>query len=289
MKEYLDYLKSVKGKAENTINGYEQDLKQFEKFMKDNFEVDSITKVINAITIQDLHAYISYLDKKGNSNRTKARHIAAIKGYFKYLKSMKLIDDNQALDLESPKVEKTLPIYLELEEAEKLLDVAKDNKRDYCILTLFLNCGLRLSELIDINVEDIRGETLVVNGKGSKERTVYLNQSCLRALIDWLEVRKEVKDKALFISNRNMRFTSDGISYLVEKYLNDAGLSNKGYTPHKLRHTAATLMYQNGVDILALKEILGHESVSTTQIYTHINDKQLKQAVENNPLNRIKN
>lgn len=288
MKKYLEYLKSVKGRAENTVNGYETDLKQFENFMLDNFEVTELDAVLNAITIQDLHAYISYLDRKGKSNRTKARHIAAIKSYFKYLKGMKIIDDNPALELESPKLDKKLPIHLELEEAEQLLNVAIENKRDYCILTLFLNCGLRMSELVGINIEDIRGETLIVNGKGSKERTIYLNQSCIAALIDWLEIRKEVKDNALFLTNRDMRFTSKGIEYLIDKYLKLASLEGKGYTTHKLRHTAATLMYQNGVDILALKEILGHESVSTTQIYTHINNEQLKKAVENNPLNRRK-
>lgn len=288
MESYIEYLKSVKGKADKTVEAYESNLKQFEKYMLNNFEVSALADVLDAITIQDLHGYINFLDRKGNSSRTKAQHIAAIKSYFKYLKSVKLIQDNPALDLEAPKLEKKLPIYLALEEAEELLGVAVMNKRDYCILTLFLNCGLRLSELIDIDIGDIRGETLIVNGKGSKERTIYLNQSCVKALIEYLEIRKNVKDTTLFISNRGMKFTSKGISYLIDKYIDEAGLSGKGYSVHKLRHTAATLMYQNGVDILALKEILGHESVSTTQIYTHINDKKLKEAVENNPLNRRK-
>jgi site-specific recombinase XerD len=164
-----------------------------------------------------------------------------------------------------------------------------NEKRDYAIITLFLNCGLRLSELISINIDKIKGDTLAVVGKGNKERTIYLNDVCIKAIEDYLSVRPEAQpghEKALFISNRKTRFTQRGVQHMVDKYLNEAGLAGKHYSPHKLRHTAATLMYQYGhVDIRALQEILGHESVSTTQIYTHIDKEQLRDAVKLNPLN----
>jgi integrase/recombinase XerD len=286
--EYLEYMTNIKGRADNTVSAYEQDLNIFFDFLKDRFKKKEIgIKELNKITITDLHAFISFLSNdRGNSNKSKARRIACLKSYFKYLQStLKIIDSNPTLELETPKLERRLPVYLKLEDAEKLLSVI-DNKRDYCIITLFLNCGLRLSELVNINTNDLQGDILTVIGKGNKERTIYLNDSCLDALKAYKEVRGEINCDALFLSNRNMRMTSKGVQSMLEKYLNKAGL--KGYSPHKLRHTAATLMYQSGTDIRALQEILGHESVATTQIYTHIDNKQLKEAVKNNPLNRRK-
>ena len=288
IEQYLEYLGSVKGKSENTVSAYEQDLNIFYNFLNTKLRKNKITiKEINQIAIQDLHAFISYLtNERSNSNKSKARRIASLKGYFKYLHgTIKVIDNNPTTELDTPKIEKRLPIYYKLEDAEKLLSVI-DNKRDYAIVTLFLNCGLRLSELININTDDIQGDILAVIGKGNKERTIYLNESVLLAIDDYMTSRKDFRDKALFISNRKMRMTSKGIENMLDKYLKLAGL--KG-SPHKLRHTAATLMYQAGTDIRALQEILGHESIATTQIYTHINQEQLRAAVKNNPLNRRNN
>ena len=243
----------------------------------------------------DLHSFIAYTDReRKNSNRTKARKMAALRSYFKYLYSIvKIIPENPALDLETPKNNSRLPVALTLDESKDLLSSisGSNEKRDYAIIMLFLNCGLRLSELISINIDKIKGDTLTVIGKGNKERTIYLNDVCVKAIEDYLEVRQDPKpghEKALFISNRKTRFSQKGIQHMLDKYLTEAGLSGKGYSPHKLRHTAATLMYQYGhVDIRALQEILGHESISTTQIYTHINKDLLRDAVKQNPLNEI--
>jgi site-specific recombinase XerD len=280
-------MKDIKGKSDNTITAYEKDLNIFFDFLKSRFKKKEISiKELKKITITDLHAFISFLsNERGNSNKSKARRIACLKSYFKYLQvTLKVIEYNPTLELETPKIEKRLPIYYKLEDAEKLLSVI-DNKRDFAIVTLFLNSGLRLSELVNINTDDIQGDILTVIGKGNKERTIYLNDSVLLAIDDYMTCRKDLNDKALFISNRKMRMTAKGIESMLDKYLALAGL--KG-SPHKLRHTAATLMYQSGTDIRALQEILGHESVATTQIYTHIDNKQLKEAVKNNPLNRRK-
>ena len=221
--------------------------------------------------------------------------MAAIRSYFKYLYSIvKLIPENPALDLETPKSNSRLPVALTLDESKSLLSSisGSNEKRDYAIIMLFLNCGLRLSELISINIDKIKGDTLTVIGKGNKERTIYLNDVCVKAIEDYLEVRQDANpghEKALFISNRKTRFSQKGVQHMLDKYLTEAGLAGKGYSPHKLRHTAATLMYQYGhVDIRALQEILGHESISTTQIYTHINQDLLRDAVKQNPLNEIK-
>ena len=286
IKEFKNYLTEIQGKSEKTADEYEFDLNIFYEFLKKRYKTKEINiENIREVNINDLHAFISHLTKsRGNSNKTKARKISCLKSYFKYLKKYKMIDDNPTIDLESPKIEKRLPVYLTLEDSKKLLDAAKDNSRDYCILTLFLNTGLRLSELTSINIDKINKDTLTIIGKGNKERTVYLNNACLSA-IEAYQQERESKEKALFISNRKTRISQKAVEHLLNKYLEMTGLSGKGYSPHKLRHTAATLMYQNGVDIRALQEILGHESIATTQIYTHINQSQLRNAVKLNPLN----
>ena len=193
-------------------------------------------------------------------------------------------------NLDIPKTKKSLPKYLSLEEAEKLLSVidGKYKERDYAMITLFLNCGMRLSELVSIDYNDIKADgTLVITGKGNKERTVYLNQACINAVTTYMKVRPHdgVKDKALFLSSRNQRISPKTVQHMVYAYLDKAGLGDRGLSVHKLRHTAATLMYQNGhVDLLLLKEILGHENLGTTEIYTHISDDAAKAAIEANPL-----
>jgi len=309
MSDYLEYSLSIKGRSVKTVSEYFLDLRTFYRFLVirfklspdveifENIDIDLVSlDVLKRIKIMDLHSFIGFIDReRNNSNRTKARKIACLRSFFKYLYSIvKLISVNPAVDLETPKKNSRLPVALTLDESRDLLTSINGNneQRDYAIITLFLNCGLRLSELISINIDKIKTDTLTVVGKGNKERTIYLNEVCLKAIQDYLEVRPEAKpghEKALFISNRKTRFTQKGVQHMVDKYLKEAGLAGKHYSPHKLRHTAATLMYQYGhVDIRALQEILGHESVATTQIYTHIDKEQLRDAVKLNPLNNDK-
>ncbi len=298
--DFLNYIETIKGKSSNTVKEYQYDLRTFFKFLKiryrlapSNTDFDDIDiadvdiDLIKKVRIQDLYAFISYVDKeRNNKNYAKARKVASIRSFFKYLHSkIKLIDENPALDLESPKTDSRHPIYLTLDEAKKLLDVidGQFKERDYAIITLFLNCGLRLSELVSIDINKIKGDILTVVGKGNKERTIYLNDACIDAINNYLRVRpvKGLNDRnALFVSRKNNRLSQKGVQYLVKKYLQLAGLDATKYSPHKLRHTAATLMYKYGnVDIRVLQQILGHENVATTQIYTHIDDERLRKAV----------
>lgn len=307
MSDFLEYMLSVKGRSDKTVNEYFLDLRTFYRFLVIRYklspQVDVFEKIdINFVTldtlkrvsIMDLHSFIAFIDReRNNTNRTKARKIACLRSFFKYLYSIvKLIPINPAVDLETPKKNSRLPVALSLDESKGMLSSVNgtNKERDYAIIILFLNCGLRLSELIGIDIDKIKGDTLTVVGKGNKERTIYLNDVCVMAIEDYLAVRPDADpghEKALFLSNRKTRFTQRGVQHMVDKYLNEAGLSGKHYSPHKLRHTAATLMYQYGhVDIRALQEILGHESVSTTQIYTHIDKNQLRDAVKQNPLNK---
>jgi len=305
LSNYLNYLKSIKGKSSNTIKEYFYDLRLFYKYyiatsQKIKFEdfdkieiSDSSEDFLKNLKIQDLHSYISYLDQyRKINNKTKSRKIASIKSYFKYLHSViEVIDNNPTLKLESPKSNVRLPVYLDLDKAKRLLNnIEGRNKiRDEAIITVFLNCGVRLSELVSIDISKISIDSLTVIGKGNKERTVYLNSVTKKAIDKYLESRpKPIKghEDALFLSNRKKRISPKAVQHLVEKHLKSAGLDTDKYSPHKLRHTAATLMYQYGdVDIRALQSILGHENISTTQIYTHVNEQRLKDAVDKNPLN----
>ncbi|NLJ57641.1 MAG: tyrosine recombinase XerC [Tissierellia bacterium] len=308
LSDFLEYSIAIRGRSENTVNQYFLDLRTFYRYLVIRFklspnieifeEIDIFLvtlDVIKKVKIMDLHSYIAYTDReRNNSNRTKARKMASLRSYFKYLHSIvNLIPENPALNLETPKSNSRLPVALSLKESKRLLaSISGTNeKRDYAIIILFLNCGLRLSELISIDIDKIKGDTLTVIGKGNKERTIYLNDVCVKAIEEYLEVRPDPNaghEKALFLSNRKTRFSQKGVQHMLDKYLKKAGLAGKGYSPHKLRHTAATLMYQYGhVDIRALQEILGHESVSTTQIYTHINKDLLRDAVKQNPLNDV--
>lgn len=308
MSDFLEYMLSIRGRSAKTVSEYFLDLRTFYRFLVIRYNLSSQVEVfdeidINLVTldtlkkvkIMDLHAFVGFIDReRNNTNRTKARKIACLRSFFKYLYSIvRIIPVNPAVDLESPKKNSRLPVALTLDESKDMLSSINGNneERDYAIITLFLNCGLRLSELIGINIDKIKGDTLTVVGKGNKERTIYLNDVCIKAIEDYLAVRPEANpghENALFLSNRKTRFTQRGVQHMVDKYLNEAGLSGKHYSPHKLRHTAATLMYQYGhVDIRALQELLGHESVSTTQIYTHIDKKQLREAVNLNPLNDV--
>ncbi|MBP1587959.1 MAG: tyrosine recombinase XerC [Clostridia bacterium] len=296
--EFLIYQETIRGKSPNTIREYRYDLLMFFEYFNKREKREFIDELddgfIRSITLTDLYRYINYLSKdRKQKSTTRARKVASLRSFFKYLYSKaKIITKNPALDLESPKITKKLPVYLELDESVRLLGSVKgeNDKRDYCILTLFLNCGMRLSELCGINISSIKEGTLKVLGKGDKERTVYLNGACMRAIEDYLKVRPKLdessKDRdALFLSERKQRISTKTVQYAVKKYIARAGLDTAKYSAHKLRHTAATLMYKYGeVDIRALQEILGHESISTTEIYTHVSSGMLADAVSKNPL-----
>nr|WP_144276083.1 tyrosine recombinase XerC [Gottschalkia acidurici] len=301
LEDFLNYIDTIRGKSENTVKEYHYDLRTFLRFLKIRYRLvkrdipfqeiditDIDIDILKKVNIQDLHAFISFVDREmDNGNHAKARKVASLKSFFKYLNgTVKLIDENPAQNLESPKIDYRHPIYLRLDEAKDFLDSidGEFKERDYAIMTLFLNCGLRLSELVSIDIDKIRGDTLTVIGKGNKERTVYLNDACINALNKYIQVRpnENLRDeKALFISKRKNRISTQTVQYAVKKYIEKIGLDKSKFSPHKLRHTAATLMYKHGnVDIRALQQILGHENVSTTQIYTHVDDEVLRKAVK---------
>lgn len=303
LNQFLGYLFTIKAKSPNTINGYKSDLKLFLKYqkknklkIKDNIEEIDISDIdeefINKIRLSDIYSFMSFITlSRKNTSYARARKTAAIKSFFNYLEiKIHVIKENPAKELESPKIDKRHPVYLTLEQSRNLLSTinGRNKERDYAIITLFLNCGLRLSELVSIDIKKIKGDTLTVIGKGNKERTVYLTPPCISAINSYLNVRPKenvIDTEALFLSERKRRINKRTVEILVEKYIYNAGIIGDKYTPHKLRHTAATLMYKYGnVDIRALQQILGHESVSTTQIYTHIDDEKLRAAVNSNPL-----
>lgn len=310
LNSFLDYSITILNKSPNTIKEYNYDLAMFLKFIMVHFNLASSKDfkdidirnlsldVIKKIKLNDIHAFLAYLTTTYHSKAaTRARKVSSIRVFFNYLsQKANLIEKNPAQNLETPKIEKRMPKYLTLDDSKKLLTVTSDEERnkerDYAIITLFLNCGLRLSELVGININDISFDDakMTVIGKGNKERTIYLNKACLQAINSYLEVRPKIgikpsSIKALFLSERKERISKRTVQYVVDKELRRAGLDTKKYSTHKLRHTAATLMYQYGnVDIRALQELLGHESISTTEIYTHVANEQVRNAVEVNPL-----
>ena len=314
LNSFLNYSESILNKSPNSVKEYNYDLNMFLKFIKIHFKLtneDDFSKIeikdisidtIKKIKLDDIHAFLSYMTREQRSKAaTRARKVSTIRIFFAYLnEKAELIDTNPALHLETPKQDKRLPKYLSLDDSKKLLDAAsnEDNRnsvRDTAIITLFLNCGMRLSELVGINLKDIDFNEYKLNviGKGNKERTIYLNKACVKALNNYLVVRpkegikhdKKQSEKALFLSERRERISNRTVQHIVSKELEQAGLDTRKYSVHKLRHTAATLMYQYGqVDIRALQELLGHKSISTTEIYTHVNNDQVRSAVERNPL-----
>lgn len=310
LKDYLNYQQTIRQRSPKTVDEYFLDLRTFFRFMKQYrgivskntpFEEISIqdidAKFLNSITLADSFEFMNYLlRERGNNASSRSRKCSSLKGFFKYIyKKKHLIDSNPVDELEIPKKKKALPKYLTLEQSLELLNaVDGDNKeRDYAILTLFLNCGLRVSEMSGLNYTDIRSDNTVrVLGKGNKERIIYLNSACIEAVNDYMRVRPVdgVKDKnALFISRNHRRMSVKTIQAMVYKYLEKIGLNAQGYSCHKLRHTAATLMYQHGkVDVRVLKEVLGHENLGTTEIYTHLSSEQLKNAAESSPLSNVK-
>jgi len=321
IREFLFYHEMIKGHSRKTIDEYFYDLRTFFRFLKahkklvmDNTPFEEISimdidfKFVESVTINDVYEYLSFLTrdrpKRSNSKNTsygltdksRARKTAVIRSYYKYLtikSPNKRLSKNPVADLDSPKLRKALPRFLSLDESTRLLDNVDGmyRERDFCILTLFLNCGLRISELANLDVTDIREDSIRVLGKGNKERIVYINDACATAINDYLLIRKTVpisKERALFLSSRRQRISTSTIHNLVKKHLLAAGLDSTKYSSHKLRHTAATLMLKSGVDVRTLQELLGHEHLNTTQIYTHIENSSLRDAAMRSPLSGYK-
>lgn len=330
LKDYLVYLQLVKNRSELTVLNYYTDLRTFFRFYKiktgrasddpaefQNISITDITeadiKSVDLMMAQDFLIYTK--TEKDNHPQARYRKGVALRQFFKYLTNNKgLFEVSPLANLELPSPKPALPKYLTLDESVEMLQNINtpDQKRDYCIITFFLNCGIRLSELVGINVSDIRRSrdpsgrevwTLKVLGKGNKERIVYLNDACISAYLDYIDptetdIEKRnasgarnmtAKTDALFLSRRNTRISNRRVQQIVEECLKSSGLDNRGLSVHKLRHTAATLMYQNGVDVRVLKEILGHENLNTTQIYTHISNDQMESAMSKNPLAELTN
>lgn len=314
LREYAEYTVVVKGNSEKTVCEYLLDIRTFFRFMitkwdelelsDDEFEKLSIKRInendVKRITQKNIIEYLMFAGfKRENSATTRMRKLSALRSFFKYAHAKeRIIEVDPTADVDAPKKSATLPKYLTVEEAVKLIDTVRNDKesktriRDYAIIVLFLNTGMRLSELVGLNMESLDPEitTVKVLGKGSKERVIYLNKAAREALIEYLRQRLDPKhvrtsSNAIFLSGREDRISNKTVQWMVQKYLKMAGLGSKGLSVHKLRHTAATLMYQSGkVDIRVLKDILGHEQLNTTQIYTHVVDRNLEDAVENNPL-----
>ena len=315
LREFLSYHETIKGQSQRTISEYYLDLRMFLRFMrlvKDempyNTPLDSISikdldiEFIKTITITDIFDFLSYLanDRQlelsvdpGIGAAARARKLSAIKSFYKYLTvRTKLLTVNPVKDVEFPKIRKSLPKYLTLEESRRLLSSVRgvNEKRDYAILMLFLNCGIRRSELVGLNLSDVYEDRIRVTGKGNKERIVYFGSACTAAIDEYLPERnkKVLSDnRALFVSRENNRISVTAVHRLVKKHMLAAGLDPSQYSAHKLRHTAATLMVSNGVDIKTVQEVLGHEHLNTTEIYTHIENTELKIAAEANPISRL--
>lgn len=311
LRDFLFYIQTIKGLSPRTVNAYYIDLRTFFRFIllhKKKAEIDisfneiSISNVdinfIKSITLSDTYEFLHYVSsERSNCATTRSRKASSIRAFFNYLNvKVHLIENNPMKELEVPSIKKSLPKYLTLEQCLELLKNidGEYKERDYCIITLFINCGMRLSELVGINLSDVMDNKLRLLGKGNKERVIYLNDACLNALSDYITVRSNLNiansaKNALFISRSGKRISTRRVQEIVEHNLKLAGLSNSGFSTHKLRHTAATIMYQHGnVDIKILQEILGHSNLGTTEIYTHLSSKQLEQAASSTPLAKIK-
>jgi site-specific recombinase XerD len=313
LNEYVTHLSVVKCLSDGTVMGYYQDIRLFLRFVMfchlnpdTNPTLEQLSEVsirsmppelLNQVTLRDIYAYYSFLaDECGNRDKARSRKASSLRSFFRYLtRDTHLVEADPTANLELSAPKNALPKYLNLDESLSLLRTLtmqenhRAHIRDYCILTLFLNCGIRLSELVGLNLSslDLKNSRMRVLGKGSKERIVYLNEACLSALREYLFERSRIEtaDIALFLSNQKKRISRRRVQQIVEDSLAAAGLQGRGLSTHKLRHTAATLMYQHGhVDVLTLKSILGHESISTTEIYTHLSDVSVREAMEHSPL-----
>ncbi len=318
LRDFLSYHENIKAQSPRTISEYYLDLRMFLRFVKlmrsnmslttrlDEIDImDVDIEFIRGISTSDVFEFLSYLANDRNPNpdaafaetgieaAARARKLSAIKSFYKYLTvRTKQLQENPVADLEYPKIRKSLPRYLTLEQSAALLQsVSGPNQtRDYAILMIFLNCGIRRSELVGLNLSDIYEDRLRVVGKGNKERFVYFGTSCRKAIDDYLiERNKKVlsDNRALFGSRDGNRISVSAVHRLVKKALLEAGLDATQFSAHKLRHTAATLMLSNGVDVKTVQEVLGHENLNTTQIYTHIESTELKIAAEANPISRL--
>ncbi len=319
IREFASYKTAIQGCSGKTVEEYLLDLRTFFRYLlakergidpdSDDFEQIDIRCVdiayVKTVTTEKIYDFLLYTGNvRKNMWASKARKLSAIKGLFKFMTVKRgYLEENPAANIESPKHKKTLPKFLSLAESKLLLDTvrndveSKSRLRDLCMITLFLNCGMRLSELVGLSIGDIDREMTYIRvlGKGSKERIIYLNDACRTVLADYLlnyrliERNRNISDKALFLSNRDRRISNKTVQAMVYKYLDLSGLGSKHYSVHKLRHTAATLMYQTGqVDIRVLKDILGHEQLNTTQIYTHVSDRNMMEAMAQNPLAEVK-
>ncbi|MCL2002765.1 MAG: tyrosine-type recombinase/integrase [Oscillospiraceae bacterium] len=315
LRDYLSYHETIAGHSEKTVDEYFLDLRMFLRFIIHNrlpastpMEDVSILEVdkafLQSVTLNEVYDFMRYLSRErptrqnsphtgyGLAASSRTRKIVAIRSFYKYLKKFHIIEENPMSELESPKQMKKLPRYLTLQESLALLDAVEGRhaERDYAILTLFLNCGLRRSELAELNLTDIGEEKMRVFGKGGKERELYLNDACREALGAWRTARDKLntEEKALFLSGQGKRMHPNTIHALVKKTILRAGLDPARYSTHKLRHTAATLMLSHGVDVRTLQEVLGHEHLNTTQIYTHIDNTELRMAAKANPLSRVR-
>ncbi len=319
LRDFLAYHETIKAHSRRTVDEYFLDLRNFFRYLKQTRDpalaglpLDGISILdidldfAASVTLTDIYGYMAYLSRDrvlnqqsrspeyGLNAASRARKIATIRSFYGYLTNKThQLRENPVKDIDSPKLMKTLPKFLTLEESVNLLESVdgKNQERDYCILTLFLNCGLRISELVSLNLHDIQGETLRVLGKGNKVRMIFLNDACQDALKRYLAVRRPIKgqdEQALFLSSQNKRVSRSMVHAMVKKRLGEAGLDSTQYSSHKLRHTAATLMLQNGVDVRAVQEVLGHEHLNTTEIYTHIDNEALRIAAKANPLSHIK-
>ena len=317
VRDFASYKSAIQNCSVKTVSEYLLDLRTFfrflvadrtgispesEEFLKIDIK-DLDLDFMKSISTEDIYGFLMYSGTvRQNMWSAKARKLSAVKAFFKFLTvKRKLLEVNPAIDIEAPKPKKSLPKVLTMEEAKLLLDAVKNDKesksnvRDYAIITLFLNCGMRVSELVGIDISDIDHElrSLRVVGKGNKERIVYLNDACRFAIGDYISERlqsdqSKITTKALFLSSRDQRISVKTVQWMVYKYLDLAGLGSKHYSVHKLRHTAATLMYQSGnVDVRVLKDILGHEQLNTTQIYTHVSNESMEKAMAQNPLSNI--
>ena len=318
LRDFLIYHETIKGQSQLTISEYYLDLRMFLRFvklMRNDMPVstrlvdipikDIDIAFIRDITTSDVFDFLSYLandrvpnpdspaPEHGISNTSRARKLSAIKSFYKYLTvRTKLLQENPVADLEYPKLRKSLPKYLTLEQSAALLQAVSgpNAKRDYAILMLFLNCGIRRSELVGLNITDVYEDRIRVVGKGNKERFVYFGTPCRKAIDAYLPERNKkilTDNKALFGSRNNNRISTDAVHRLVKKALLQAGLDATQFSAHKLRHTAATMMLSGGVDVKTVQEVLGHENLNTTQIYTHIESTELKLAAQANPLSRL--
>ena len=309
IRDFLVYHETIQGHSRQTVDEYYLDLRSFARYLKqvrdpslrsvplDHIPLDDVSlELFQSVSLTDVYSYMNFLTRdKGLNAASRARKVATIRSFYKYLTNKaKLLTKNPVQDLDSPRQKKSLPKYLSLDESIDLLESVdgKNATRDFCILTLFLNCGLRISELVNLNVTDVRDNQLRVLGKGNKERILFLNDACVKAIQDWMTDRNAltlIDQNALFVTLQNRRRISvAAVHKLVKKHLADAGLDSTQYSAHKLRHTAATLMLQNGVDVRTLQEVLGHDHLNTTQIYTHVDNDDLRAAARANPLAGVK-